>query len=103
MLDNAAKYSPAGTRITTQVAASDGWTAVSVQDQGPGIAREDRKRIFQKFVRGQTKGAEQVKGTGIGLAMVDAIVRAHGGRVELASEPGVGSRFTVLLPPERSR
>jgi signal transduction histidine kinase len=101
LLDNAAKYSPNGTRITARVASLAGWAAVSVQDQGPGIPPEDRIRIFQKFVRGSadTKGA--VKGTGIGLAMVDAIVRAHGGRVDLESEPGSGSRFTILLPAER--
>jgi signal transduction histidine kinase len=101
LLDNAAKYSPAGTRITTQVSAADGWTSVSVRDEGPGITNEDRKRIFQKFVRGRAQGRETAKGTGIGLAMVQAIVHAHGGRVELESQPGAGSRFTILLPPER--
>lgn len=102
LLDNAAKYSPPGTRITARVAGDNGTARVSVQDEGPGIAREDQKRIFQKFVRGVSGGRDEVKGTGIGLAMVDAIARAHGGRVELDSSPGAGSRFTMVLPCERS-
>ena len=78
-------------------------TRVSVQDEGPGIAREEEKQIFQKFVRGRSVRSEHVKGTGIGLAMVEAIARAHGGRVELESRPGQGSRFTILLPLEKGR
>ena len=63
--------------ITARVAGDNGTARVSVQDEGPGIAREDQKRIFQKFVRGVPGGRDEVKGTGIGLAMVDAIARAH--------------------------
>lgn len=101
LLDNAAKYSPAGTRITTEVSAAGGWTSVSVRNEGPGIADEDHQRIFQKFARGRVEGRETAKGTGIGLAMVEAIVQAHGGRVALESRLGTGSRFTILLPAER--
>ena len=98
LLDNAAKYSPAGSSLTIGLQQENGWTRLSVQDQGPGVAPEEQQRIFQKFVRGRVAEAEQIKGTGIGLAMVDAIARAHGGRVELESAPGRGSRFTVCLP-----
>lgn len=103
LLDNAAKYSPSGTRIALDVSSKDGWVAMSVQDNGCGIAPEDRKKIFQKFVRGSSTGSEQPKGTGIGLAMTQAIVKAHHGRIVLESQPGAGSRFTILLPAERRR
>lgn len=102
LLENAAKYSPGGTNITATAGLAGRWARLSVEDEGPGIAPEDRERIFQKFVRGSGASSDNVKGTGIGLAMVDAIARAHGGRVELESTPGSGSRFTILLPLERS-
>jgi signal transduction histidine kinase len=95
LLDNAAKYSPPSTPIAASLQTRPGWTAISVADHGPGIPPEDHARIFQKFVRGRH---ESGKGTGIGLAMADAIVRAHGGRIELVSTPGQGSTFTILLP-----
>ncbi len=100
LLDNSARYSPAGTRITAEVSHDHGWAALSVRDEGPGIPHDEQKRIFQKFVRGRAASSQAVKGTGLGLAMVEAIVRAHGGRVKLESEPGAGSCFTILLPTE---
>jgi signal transduction histidine kinase len=100
LLDNAAKYSPPGKRVVAQVHAVGDCAGVTVQDEGPGIADNEQKTIFQKFVRGTAARNADVKGTGIGLAMVDAIARAHGGRVELRSHPGEGSRFTILLPIE---
>ncbi len=98
LLENAAKYSPAGSTVQVRVSNADGHVELSVADEGPGILPEERKRIFQKFVRGRGAADSGVKGTGIGLAMVDAIARGHGGRVELKSEPGVGSRFCLILP-----
>jgi two-component system phosphate regulon sensor histidine kinase PhoR len=102
LLDNAAKYSPAGSPIRARVASENGWTAIGVEDRGCGVAPEDRKRIFQKFVRGGRR-ADSVKGAGIGLAMAQAIVRAHEGKIELESRPGEGSRFTILLPADRRK
>jgi signal transduction histidine kinase len=101
LLDNAVKYSAQDTFVSVRVASENGWTAISVADRGCGIPRQDRSRIFHKFVRGTAAEAGAVKGTGIGLAMVQAIVQAHGGRVELDSRVGEGSRFTILLPAER--
>jgi signal transduction histidine kinase len=103
LLDNAVKYSADGTSVTIHVVSEGGRTAISVSDRGCGIERQDRTRIFQKFVRGTTAEAGAVKGTGIGLAMVQAIVGAHGGRIELESRVGEGSRFTILLPTERKQ
>ena len=72
--------------------------AIRVRDQGPGIPHAERKAIFHKFVRGTAAASAGVKGMGVGLAMVRHIVAAHGGEIQLASEPGSGSTFTMLLP-----
>ena len=71
-----------------------------MEDQGPGIPKGEQREVFRKFVRGEAARARNVKGTGIGLALADHIVKTHGGRLELASEPGHGSRFTILLPAQ---
>jgi signal transduction histidine kinase len=73
-------------------------TSISVVDHGPGIPKEEQQAVFRKFVRGASARKLSVKGTGIGLALASHIVKAHGGRLELASELGHGSRFTMLLP-----
>jgi two-component system phosphate regulon sensor histidine kinase PhoR len=85
------------------VESQRGRLAISVEDQGAGIAKHEQRQVFRKFVRGTSARTLNVKGSGIGLSMVDHIVKAHGGRVALESEPGRGSRFTILLPvkPER--
>jgi two-component system phosphate regulon sensor histidine kinase PhoR len=98
LLDNAIKYSPHSSTVSVSVEAHDGFAGISVQDQGAGIPKEEQRDVFRKFVRGKSARTLDVKGTGIGLAMADQIVKAHGGRLELASEPGQGSRFTILLP-----
>ena len=67
-------------------------------DYGIGIAPEDQKRIFEKFVRLETGLVHSVKGAGLGLSLVHQIIRAHGGRVEVMSRPGEGSTFTLVLP-----
>ena len=97
LLDNAIKYSPGQPAVWVEVAREDGFVAIRVRDQGLGIPDQERKRLFQKFVRGSAADAANVKGAGIGLAMVDYVVRAHGGRIRLESAPGEGSTFTVLL------
>jgi two-component system sensor histidine kinase SenX3 len=69
-----------------------------VVDHGLGIPRDEQQAIFRKFVRGRTARDANIKGTGIGLAMVAHIVAAHGGQVQLESQPGHGSTFTLRLP-----
>ena len=76
----------------------DGRIDISVRDRGAGISADERRAIFRTFTRGRAARTLNVKGTGIGLTMVDQIVKAHGGRLELDSEPGLGSTFTIRLP-----
>ena len=97
LLDNAVKYSGEGRSVRVEVEAGDR-VAIRVMDRGVGIPESERDRIFRKFERGSSARAEGIKGTGIGLAMVTHIVDAHGGSVEVESEPGRGSTFTILLP-----
>ena len=68
-----------------------------MRDEGLGIPVQEQREIFDRFVRGADSTARRIRGTGIGLAMVREIVRAHGGDIRLASEPGRGSRFTMVL------
>jgi signal transduction histidine kinase len=98
LLDNAVKYSLECRTVWVDVTRQDTRLAIRVRDQGLGIPRGEHTEIFRKFVRGAAAKAENIKGTGIGLAMVDHIVKAHGGEVRLQSEPGAGSAFTLLLP-----
>lgn len=97
LLTNAIKYSPGGTRV--QIFGEDDRTEVrlSVEDQGIGMDKKEVRRIFEKFYR--TKRAEQSgeTGTGIGLSIVEQIVVQHGGSIHVESEPGKGSRFTLVM------
>ncbi len=100
LVDNALKYSPQYSPVAISVIRRGDLAGISVEDQGPGISKEEQRPIFRKFVRGEAARAGNVKGTGIGLAMADQIVKAHGGSLELASQLGHGSRFTILLPAQ---
>jgi two-component system phosphate regulon sensor histidine kinase PhoR len=100
LLDNAVKYSPGRPAVWVEAALQDGQAAIRVRDEGLGVPAEERKELFQKFVRGSAALETGVKGTGIGLAMVDYIVRAHRGRILVESTPGTGSTFTILLRTE---
>jgi signal transduction histidine kinase len=98
LLDNAVKYSPDPTPVVLEWKRQDGHVAIAVHDHGPGVAETEQRAIFQKFVRGAAATAGNVKGSGLGLAMVRDIVAAHRGQVTVASKPGKGSTFTMLLP-----
>jgi two-component system phosphate regulon sensor histidine kinase PhoR len=98
LLDNATKYSPDRGAIWVEVVRQSNQAEIRVRDRGLGIPLLEQKEIFGKFVRGAAARAANIKGTGIGLAMVDHILRAHGGSVRVESEPGRGSTFTLQLP-----
>lgn len=98
LISNAIKYTPPGGKITVSLTQEGDYLKVSVSDTGVGIPKEDLPRIFDKFYRVRTKETRQVIGTGLGLAIVKGIVEAHLGRIEVKSELGKGSVFTVYLP-----
>jgi two-component system phosphate regulon sensor histidine kinase PhoR len=98
LLDNAVKYSRDRKDIRVAVAAADGHVRLSVTDRGIGIPEAEQDRIFEKFARVETGLVHDVKGAGLGLSLVQMLVHAHHGRVEVASTPGEGSTFTILLP-----
>jgi two-component system phosphate regulon sensor histidine kinase PhoR len=75
---------------------------ISVTDNGPGIAALDQKRIFEKFYRAKDPLDRNIEGSGLGLAMVKHIVKAHGGKVSVASQRGHGAAFTIALPAVES-
>ena len=98
LLENAAKYSEAGTDIRVFARRRGDTILIGVGDRGVGIPPKEQEKIFQKFVRGADAKRDGVRGVGIGLALVKRIVEAHGGSVQLDSEPGRGSTFTLVLP-----
>jgi two-component system OmpR family sensor kinase len=102
LLDNALAYSPAGSPVSVRVARTqrDGHALASLEvvDRGQGLTPEQAERVFERFYRTDAARSRAQGGTGLGLSIVDAITRAHGGTVEVESEPGAGSTFRVLLP-----
>jgi two-component system phosphate regulon sensor histidine kinase PhoR len=98
LVDNALKYSPDQPAVSVGWGCENGSIAIRVRDRGMGIPADEQRAIFEKFVRGRAAIAGNVKGTGVGLAMVSHIVRAHGGKVRVVSAPGEGSTFTILIP-----
>lgn len=98
LLDNANKYSPEAPNITLRTASDDEDFIISIHDKGIGMSREQQKHIFEKFYRVPTGDLHNVKGFGLGLAYVQRIVEAHGGRIHVDSEPGKGSKFSITLP-----
>lgn len=96
LLSNAEKYG--GKRIVLGATAEDGILRLTVADDGIGIAEAEQSRIFEKFWRSDDHLAREVEGSGLGLALVREIARAHGGRVAVSSRRGEGSTFTVTLP-----
>jgi two-component system phosphate regulon sensor histidine kinase PhoR len=98
LLDNALKYAKEGKRVSIDVRTGAGALEIRVTDKGPGIAPHERRRIFERFVRGAAGTDKQVRGSGIGLALVKHIAESHGGKAWVESELGRGSTFVVAIP-----
>ncbi len=99
LMDNAIKYAKDGGRIDLEVRARGTRTLeVRLSDRGPGIPKEEQRRIFERFVRGKGARERQVRGSGIGLALVQHIARSHGGQAWVESELGKGSTFLLTIP-----
>jgi heavy metal sensor kinase len=96
LLDNAIKYTPPGGKIIVSSAEVDKMVMLSIHDTGIGISQDEASRIFERFYRADK--SRSVSGAGLGLSLVQAIVRSHGGEVKVSSSPGIGSTFTVTLP-----
>ncbi|MEW5720704.1 MAG: HAMP domain-containing sensor histidine kinase, partial [Chloroflexota bacterium] len=101
LMDNAIKYTPGGGAVTLSFAREGEWVRVAVADTGVGIPAADLPRIFDRFYRVDKSRAREKGGTGLGLAICKWIVDAHGGRIEVQSQVGKGSTFTVWLPIAR--
>ena len=98
LLDNAVKFSPQGKEIEVCVKRKGEDAAISVSDQGQGIKPEERKMIFEKYYQGGNSGRTSPSGVGLGLSIVQDVVKAHGGRITVESKEGHGSVFTLILP-----
>ncbi len=97
LLSNAIRFSPAGGTVLLQLSAPSEGVRIDISDEGPGIAQADREHVFEPFYRGRRQPQDTVRGTGIGLSIVQEYVAAHGGRVELLSDSH-GGHFRVQLP-----
>lgn len=98
LLDNAVRYSPTGSRVAVGVSQADGFVRIAVVDQGVGIPADQQLRVFERFYRGDEARTADLGGSGLGLSIVKHVAADHGGRVELWSEPGKGSTFTLIIP-----
>jgi signal transduction histidine kinase len=100
LIENAVKYTPRGGSVRVKLGQEDGLVTLSVADTGIGIAPGDLPHVFDRFWRAdsaRTRTSER-PGTGLGLAICKWIAEAHGGRIDVASRPGRGTTFTVVLP-----
>lgn len=97
ILSNAVKYSPQGGAVRVTARSEGGCAILEVEDDGPGVAHEERERVFDPFYRGRTRASARVGGTGLGLAIVKRLVEANGGTVEFLDSP-CGARVRATLP-----
>jgi signal transduction histidine kinase len=100
LVNNAVKYSPQEKFVSVHLYRANGSVKLEVEDRGIGIPKGEQEKVFEKFYRAGDPLVHNTKGSGLGLSLVRHIVEAHGGRVELQSSPGRGSKFTIVLPLE---
>jgi len=101
ILNNAVKFTPAGGCISISCTVTDSWLEIRVNDQGPGIDRRDRRRVFDPFYQTDQSWARSHQGTGLGLPIARGFAREHGGDLWLESEPGEGTTAVLTLPRSR--
>lgn len=103
LIDNAIKFIPGAGHVTVELAATEAGNCLSVSDTGIGIADDEQKHLFERFYRGDKARRRNTptRGTGLGLSICRAITEAHGGAIEVQSQPGQGTTFTVTLPKKQ--
>ncbi len=102
LVDNAIKYAAEGKRIDVSLARREGWVELAVRDYGPGIATDELEHVFERFYRAKAVRLQPIRGSGIGLALVQHIARAHHGEALVESEPGKGATFRLRVPAQDS-
>ena len=99
LLANARTHTPSGAAIAVSIAQGDDGVRIAVSDNGPGLSEDDQKRIFERFYRADSSRVRiDGEGSGLGLSIVDAVMKAHGGSVSVSSELGKGATFTLFFP-----
>jgi len=101
LITNAINYTPENGRVVLSAESNDDFVVMKVSDTGYGIASEDLDKIFTRFYRAKNEKTRFVIGTGLGLPIVKKIVESHHGRIEVESEVGKGSTFSVYIPVAR--
>lgn len=102
LVTNAVRHTPPGTPVTVRLASTEDEVHIDVIDTGPGLRPEDTERIFERFYRVDSSRNRASGGAGLGLSIVQVLVTAHHGRIEVGETPGGGATFSVTLPRERS-
>jgi signal transduction histidine kinase len=103
LVTNALQYTPAGGKVTVLLTKEEDHALIQVQDTGVGIAPEDQTHIFERFYRVNRDRSRHTGGAGLGLAIAKAIAKTHQGTIQVESELGKGSTFTVQLPLKKNR
>jgi two-component system sensor histidine kinase BaeS len=98
LVDNALRHTPRGGWVRLEARAEGAWTVLAVTDSGPGVAPADLPHVFDRFYQADEARDRSTGTSGLGLAIVRALVEAQGGTVTAANEPGAGARFEVRLP-----
>jgi two-component system OmpR family sensor kinase len=98
LLANARVHTPPGTRVSVRLMRDNGTALIEVEDSGPGMRAAEADRVFERFYRSDGSRSRETGGVGLGLSIVAAVARAHGGSVGASSEPGAGAAFRITLP-----
>jgi two-component system, OmpR family, sensor kinase len=98
LLSNARAHTPPGAPVQVRVRSDNGSALIEVEDSGPGLAGEEAERVFERFYRSDASRSRESGGVGLGLSIVAAVARAHGGSAAAVSSPGSGAIFRVSLP-----